>query len=219
MAAADDRTNPNELHHDRPTTHDRPDGPMYPPHPHTTEPSTSHVLVVLDPDDPETTLRAVVREADPVVTAFHLLLVYPTAEYEARRRARHDAGAPGPYTIDHLAEEARRVAERLGRAYLADAAGVEALGAVGGTRDCVRRAARDTECSRVYVAEDSRSIWQRLLGVERLSMELSEMLPDVVSVVSLEEVADPTLDDPECEVVLDSRGSHDGSHRSGEDAA
>lgn len=58
---------------------------------------------------------------------FHLLLVYPTAEYEARRGARLDADVPGSYTMDQFAEEAGRVAQRVGNEYLgADAVGFEA---------------------------------------------------------------------------------------------
>lgn len=180
---------------------------------HTTGSPTSRILVVLDPDDPETTLRAVVREVDPATTEFHLLLVYPTTEYEARRHARLDAGVPGSYTIDHFAEEARRVAQRVGDEYLgADAVGSEALGAVGRTPDCVRRVVRDADYSRVYVARESRSIWQRLLGDEHLSAALVRALPDIVSVVTVETVLEADTD-PELEAVLDSDEPRDRSFR------
>lgn len=191
---------------------------MHTDHPTAPARTTSRVLVVLDPDDPETPLRAIIREADPTTTEFHLLLVYPTAEYEARRGARLDADVPGSYTIDHLAEEARRVAQRVGNEYLgADAVGFEALGAVGRTRDCVRHAVRDAEYSRVYLVEESRSIWQQFLGTERLSAVLARTLPAVVSVVTVEDVLEASTDDPECEVVKGPREPHSGSLRAQEE--
>ena len=186
---------------------------MHPDHPPTT-PTTNRVLVVLDPDDPETTLRAVVREADPTTTEFHLLLVYPTAEYEARRAARLDAGITGPYAIDQLAEAARYTARRVGHEYLGpDTVGFEALGAVGRTRDCIERAVRDADYGRVYVAEESRSVWQRLLGVERLSTALARVLPDVVSVVGVDDVLERGVEEPEADVPPDSESARDGSLR------
>lgn len=172
-------------------------------HPPQTESPTNSVLVVLDADDPEPTLQAVIEETDAATTEIHLLAVYPTAEYEARRHTRCDAGVPGPYTLDQLAEEARRVAQRVGREYLGpDPNGLDAMGAVGGTRECVRRAVHEADYSRVYVAERSRSFWQRLVGVETISTELADLLPDVVSVEAVEDVPAPT-DDSETEVIFD----------------
>jgi hypothetical protein len=179
--------------------------------------STRRVLVVLDPDDPETTLRALIREADPTTTEFHLLLVYPTEEYEARRSARIDAGVPGPYTIDQLAGEARRVAQRVGSEYLGiEEVGFEALGAVGSTSDCVRRAVREANYSRIYLVEEPRPIWQRLLGTERISAVLARTLPTVVSVITAEEVLKTSTDDSECEAVKGPLEPHDGPLRTGE---
>jgi hypothetical protein len=167
-------------------------------HPPQTESPTDRILVVLDADDPEPTLQAVVEETDATAAEVDLLAVYPTAEYEARRRARCDADAPGPYTLDQLAEEARRVARRAGREYLGpDPDGLDAMGAVGGRRECVRRAVRESDYSRLYVAERSRSFWQRLVGVETISTELARLLPDVVSVEAVEDVPVPSDDGSE----------------------
>lgn len=174
-------------------------------HPPTTDSPTNTILVVLDAADPDPTLQAVIQETDAPATAVDLLAVYSTAEYEERRRARLDAGVPGPYTLDHLAEEARRIAQRVGREYLGpDADEVEAMGAIGATRGCVRRAVRDADYSRVYVADQSHSIWQRLLGIETLSTELARMLPDVVSVVSVDDGVASPADDSDTDVVFDS---------------
>lgn len=162
---------------------------MHTDHTRPTESTTEDTLVVLDADDPETTLQAVIQETDPATGTVDLLAVYPTAEYEERRRARIDAGVTAPYTIEHLADEARKIAEEVGREYLGpDAARGEAMGAVGGTRACIRRAVRDADYSQVFVPEEAHAVWQRLLGVESLSTELTRVLPDVVSVRTVEDV-------------------------------
>lgn len=160
---------------------------MHREHSSTTESSTDNVLVVLDADDPDATLRAVVPEldgSDASDAELHLLAVFPTTEYEHRRHARLDAGVSGPYTLEHLAEEARRIARRVGREYLAPD-GFEAMGAVGGTCDCIRAAVDEHDYGQVYVADEPRPTWQRILGSEDLSTELTRVLPDVVSVVPL----------------------------------
>lgn len=177
---------------------------IQPDRPPTAESPTDSVLVVLDAADPDTTLRAVIQEVDVAATTVDLLAVYPTAEYEKRRQDRLEAGVPGPYTLDHLAEEARRIARRVGREYLgADADDYEAMGAVGDKRACIRRTVQDAAYRRIYVAERSRSLWQRLLGVETISTELARTLPDVVSVVTVEDVLGARADDGDEDAVLD----------------
>ncbi|MEF8843113.1 MAG: hypothetical protein V5A62_16060 [Haloarculaceae archaeon] len=81
--------------------------------PPQTESPTNSILVVLDAEDPEPTLQAVVEETDATTVEMDGLAVYPTVEYEVRRRARCDADVPGPYTLDQPPEEARRVARLL----------------------------------------------------------------------------------------------------------
>lgn len=173
--------------------------------PRKPESSTDSILVVLDADDPDTTLRAVIKETDVASTTVHLLAVYPTAEYEKRRRDRLEAGVPGPYTLDHLADEARRVARRAGREYLgSDPAAYEAMGAVGDKPDCIRRTAQDADYRRIFVAEHSQSIWQQLLGVESISTEVTRTLPDVVSVVAVNDVLDDRTDNMDADTGLDT---------------
>lgn len=161
------------------------------------------ILVVLNPDDPAATLRAVMRDPATINAKFHLIVVFPTAEYEARRQARIDAGITGPYTIDHLIDEARSIALRVGRTYLdTDDGGFEAMGAVGRTRDRVNEAVQNHDYGRVYAAERPRPAWQRLLGVGRLSTELVRVLPDVVTVVSVDDGLGPAREEPVIEAVL-----------------
>lgn len=181
----------------------------------TTDAADNRILVVLDVDDPERTLQAVVQETDATAAEVHLLMVFPTAEYEERRRARIDADVPGPFTIEHLTQDARRIARRVGREYLgSDAERFEALGVVGNRRRCIQRVVRTHEYSQVYVPEQSHSIWQQLLGVEDLSTELTRVLPDVVSVVSVDNVGASTTRGPDADAVFESgtdptRRSHD----------
>jgi len=157
---------------------------MHSDSPTAAEPTTENVLVVLDADDPDATLRAVEPELSASDGALHLLLVFPMAEYAARRRARIDADVPGPYTVEHLSGEARRIARRVGREYL-DPGGFEAMGAVGGRCDCVRSAVDRGDYSRIYVVDPPRKRWHRLLGVEDLSTEIARVLPDAISVIPL----------------------------------
>lgn len=58
--------------------------------------------------------------------------------------------------------------------------------------------------SQVYVAERSRSIWHRFLGIERLSTVSARVLPEVVSIVIIEDVLETTTDAPEFDTILDS---------------
>lgn len=158
----------------------------------TRDPAADRSLVVLDPDIASTTLRATLEHPEVNDGDLHLLVVFPTAEYEARRRARLEANVTAPYTIDHLEAEARRIAQQAGRAWL-DPAGVafEPMGAVGRLRDCVQTAVEDRGPTHVFVASTQRTFWQRLLGVEDRSAMLAEVLPAVVTVVPVDGALDP----------------------------
>lgn len=149
-------------------------------------------LVILDPDAPSATLRAALQHPDVAEGEITLLVVFPTSEYEARRRARIEAGVTAPYTIDHLEMEAQRIGQRAGREWL-DPARVEfeAMGAVGRRRDCVRMAVVARGCTRVYVGKSRRTLWQRFLRIEDLSVVLTRTLPATVTVVSVDDVFDP----------------------------
>lgn len=157
-------------------------------------------LVVLDADAPSATLRAALQYPGVAEGELTLLVVFPVSEYEARRRARIEAGVTAPYTIDHLEMEARRIAQLAGREWL-DPANVEfeAIGAVGRRRDCVRTAVEAQECSRVYLGKSRRTLWQRFLRIEDLSAVLTRTLPATVTVVSVDGVFDslPNLGDGE----------------------
>lgn len=150
----------------------------------TKSPAVDRSLVVLDPDAASTTLRATLKHREVVDGALHLLVVFPTAEYDARRRARLEASVTAPYTIDHLEAEARRIAQQAGREWL-DPAGVafEPMGAVGRLRDCVQTAVEDRGSTHVFVAATRRTLRQRLLGVEDRSAMLAKVLPAEVTVV------------------------------------
>lgn len=157
--------------------------------PNTTASDADSILVVLDPDDPATTHRAILHDAVVTGGDLHLLVAFPTAEYEARRRARMAAGVPGPYTIDHLAMEGRRIAQRVGREWLgSDGPNFQVTGTVGKLHDCVRDAVREYGHTRVYVAALQRSLWQRLLGDTDMSPALARVLPDHVTVISINSV-------------------------------
>ncbi|MDX1747051.1 MAG: hypothetical protein R3324_14030 [Halobacteriales archaeon] len=144
------------------------------------------VLIVLNPGDPVGTVRSVLREVDPSNVGCHLLLVYPTAEYEARRRGRIETGVNAPYTIDHLADEARQTAARVGKDWI-DGIGAdfEAMGYVGRTRDAVLGAARRYHYDRIYVPRSNPSIWSRILSSDPLPDELGRALPAVVKIISV----------------------------------
>lgn len=144
-------------------------------------------LVVLDPNAPSTALRAVLQHPAVSDGDIHLLVVFPTAEYEARRRARVQAGVTAPYTIDHLEAEAQRIAQRTGREWL-DPAGIafEPIGAVGRLRDCVRTAAEDRGYTHVYVPATRRTLRQRLLGVGDNPSTLFGILPTGITVVPVD---------------------------------
>lgn len=149
-------------------------------------------LVVLDPDAPSATLRAALQRPDVAEGELTLLVVFSISEYEARRRARIEAGVTAPYTIDHLEMEAQRIAQLAGREWL-DPANVEfeAMGAVGRRRDCVRTTVEAQGCTCVYVRRLRRTLWQRFLRVEDLSAVLTRSLPATVTVVSVDGVFDP----------------------------
>lgn len=176
---------------------------MHANEPPTTESNTDSILVVLDTDDPETPLQTVVQDPDAQATEFHLLTVFPTAEYEERRRERKEAGVPGPYNLEHLTQDARRIARRAGREYL-DPDEFEPMGAVGRKRDCIRRAVREHDYNKVYVAEQSQTIWQRLLGVADLSTELTPVLSDGIPVVSIDDVGGLATDGYDADASGDS---------------
>ena len=152
-----------------------------------TTPSIGGSLVVLDPHAPSATLRAALQHPDLSHGRLSLLVVFPTAEYEARRRARLEADVTAPYTIEHLEMEARRIALRVGREWI-DPTGVEfdSLGAVGRIRDSVRRVLEDREYTHVYVGRSPRTFWQRLRRVEDRSTMLTRVLPKIVTVVPVE---------------------------------
>lgn len=175
---------------------------MHANEPTTTESTTDSILVVLDSDDPETALQTVVQDANAQATEFHLLTVFPTAEYEERRRQRNDAGVPGPYNLEHLTQEARRIARRAGREYL-DPDEFIAMGAVGRKRECIRRAVREHDYNKVYVAEQSQTIWQQLLGVAALSTELTRVVHDDVPVVSIDDLVGPGTGGPDADATRD----------------
>lgn len=159
-----------------------------------TAPADWRSLVVLDPDAPSTTLWAALQHPDVTDGALDLLVVLPTAEYEARRRARFEADVTAPYTIDHLEAEARRIAQRAGREWL-DPIGVEfePLGAVGRLRNSIRATVEDRGDTRVYVAAPERPIWKRVFGFEEFSASLAGVLPTAVTVVPVDAAIDSAL--------------------------
>lgn len=158
-------------------------------HPSASAAGTS--LVVLDPNDPSTTLRAVLQHPGVNDGDLALLVVFPTAEYQARRRARLAAGVTAPYTIDHLEMDARRIAHRAGCEWI-DPTGVEfeAIGAVGRLQDCVRMVVAARGYTQVYILPPRRTVWQRILGDADSSAALTRVLPTSVTVVSVEGAVD-----------------------------
>lgn len=149
-------------------------------------------LVVLDPNDPSTTLRAVLQQHDTCEDRLTLLVVFSTAEYEARRRARVEAGVTAPYTIDHLEMDARHIADRAGREWIDPRGfGFEAMGGVGRVQDCIRRATADKAYRHVFVAESPRTVWQRLLRIEGPVAMLTRVLPTSVTTVPVDDVFQP----------------------------
>lgn len=143
-------------------------------------PETDRVLVVLTPENPEESLKNALAEPTMVPDSADVILVLPTAEYEARRRARIEAGVDSPYSIDQLAEEARAIAKRVGCEYLG-LVGVdfEAIGGVGRTRDLVIDAVRENEYTKVFVSSPRRTIWQRLLGSEETTTDIASGLQGI----------------------------------------
>ena len=169
---------------------------MHAPPSATAKPTTDGVLVVLDPEDPAATLRGALSHHVATDAYPHLLIVFPAAEYERRRRARVDAGAPGPYDRRHLADEGRRVARRVGREYLGSE-GVDFLttGAVGRPCDRVKAAVERVGHAQVYVPAPRRTLLRRLLGGADLATKLDRSLPDAVTVVPVDGVDEAAGDE------------------------
>ncbi|MFB6132707.1 MAG: hypothetical protein ABEJ44_04805 [Halanaeroarchaeum sp.] len=141
---------------------------------------TQPVLVVLDPENPDGTLENVLRHPDLVDRELHFLLVYPTKEYETRRRARIEVGVTSPYAITHLEDEARRRALHLGYQWLGTKDGtVFAFGRVGPIPDQVRDIVEKYGYDQVYLDPKPRSIWQRVLGRIDEATSLARTLPDI----------------------------------------
>lgn len=154
--------------------------------------ATGRNLVVLDPVDPAGTLQAALHDSATADGDLDLLLVVPTAEYERRRRDRIDAGVSGPYSIDHLEEEARRIARRAGHEVLdTEDAEFVAMGSVGRPRDRIREAVAEHGYERVYVPPERRSVLERLLGGSDLAAALPRALPDGVTVVTAGVTVEP----------------------------
>ena len=120
--------------------------------------------------------------------------MFPTAEYEERRRARIDAGATAPYMTDQFAEEARHIAQRVGCEFLG-IVGVdfEAIGGVDRTEDLVIDAVRDHGYTKVYVASPRRTLWQRLFGTSDLATRIAHAGPPGMTVVAVGPDAEPPI--------------------------
>lgn len=135
-------------------------------------------LVVLNSASPEAILDCVVDTRSIPDSAVDLILVYPTAEYESRRRARIDAGVTTPYTIEHLEEDARRTADRMGREWIdSETVSVGAYGGVGRVADRVNEVVRDRGHSVVCADNTMPTRWQQLFGAIDISRKLAEKLP------------------------------------------
>lgn len=153
--------------------------------------SGDKALVVLDGADPSSTMRAALQHIDPGDGTVHLLLVFPTAEYEARRHDRIAAGLTTPYTIGQLEEQARLVALRTGHEWLGPSGDeFEAIGAVGRLADCIRRVVENKGCTLIYIAPTKRSRWQRLLGGDEVAA-IRRVLPASVRIVPLDIAPEP----------------------------
>lgn len=155
-------------------------------------PQTAKVLVVLTPDNPEASLRTALSHPSTATEIVDVILVFPTKEYEQRRRARIAGGISTPYTVDHLAEEAQHIAQRVGCEFLG-MVGVDfqAVGGVGRTRDLVVDAVRDHGYTRIYVASPRQTLWERLLGTDDMAASIARVLPAGVAVVPLSLEDDP----------------------------
>lgn len=177
----------------------------------TTALATDKTLLVLNPADPSTTLRAALGHPETANSDLSLLVIFPTAEYEARRRARYEAGVATPYTIEHLEDEAQRIARRVGEEWLGSADRFEARGAVGRPRDCVCAAVKELAVGRVFIPTSQRTIWQRLFGGLDLPTDLGRVLSTEVSIVSVDGTTDllPDEFDPEPTVEIIDPDSKD----------
>lgn len=154
-----------------------------------TEPSAGGTLVVLDPDAPETTLRRAVPDA-AAGEHLHLLLVYPDSEYERRERAHAEAGVSPRRGVHGLADEARRVAERVGKRCLGPGADFGATGAVGRRRERIVEAVEEHAIERVFVS-GSRvtrgTLRERVLAFLGRASPLDRALPEGVTVTTIED--------------------------------
>lgn len=154
--------------------------PMTPNTPAQTPLRTHPVLVVLDPEQPNTTLENVFQHADLVDRDLHFLLVYPTKEYEARRRARIEAGITTPFAISHLEAEARQRALHLGHEWHGGTNGtVTAMGRVGRLRDRVGEIVEENGYEEIYLDPTPQSSWQRLRGRIDAASSVVGSLPEV----------------------------------------
>lgn len=161
-------------------------------------------LVVLDPEDPSSTIRGVLQQHDTCQDRLSLMVVFPTAEYEARRRARIEAGVTAPYSIDHLEMDARQIADRTGREWIdPQGFGFEAIGAVGSVQNCIRQATAERAFRNVFVAESQRTVWQRLIRMEDPVARLTRDLPPSVTVVPVDGGVQPFSNDGGGDVIAD----------------
>jgi len=159
--------------------------------PNASEPSSGGTLVVLDPDAPGTTLRRVVPDA-AVDEPLYLLVVYPDSEYERRRRAHAQAGVRSGRGVHDLADDARRVAERVGERCLGLEADFEAMGAVGPRRERVAEAVEERDVERVYLPETHGprgTLRERVRALLGLSPVFDRKLPEGVTVTTTDGLA------------------------------
>jgi hypothetical protein len=172
---------------------------------HTTESTTDSILVVLDPDDPEATLRAALRDTDPSRASYHLLLVVPRQSYEAKRRAFADAGVPRKHTIGQAKEAARQQARRVGREFFGHhSAAFTATGTVGSKREAIRQTVETHDFAETFVPTRERSLLERFLGTGDPAASLARTLPDDIDVTTVDSMTGPSGEEPETESFFDS---------------
>lgn len=157
--------------------------------------NSERTLVVLNSASPEAILEIVLDARRIPDSEIDLMVVYPTAEYEARRRARLEAGVTTPYTVEHLAEDAQRTADRVGREWIdSDTVQLGAYGGVGRVEDRVNEVVRDRGHSVVYADYRPPTRWQQLFGVVDVSRTLGETLPAETAVRSVSDLRPPAGD-------------------------
>lgn len=152
----------------------------------TTDAVRDDILVVLEPGNPEPTVRAAIENTESANATYHLLMVVPTRSYEARRRAFADAGVPVDYTIGKAKEGARQTAQRIGREYFGRETGFEATGTVGRQREHIEAAVDNREFETIYVPEPDRSFLQRLLGGRSRANRIASDVPESTTVKSVD---------------------------------